>query len=70
MRFTNRQTGLAGGSVVSTRLPKPVLAYIDAHLDDDRRNRSDFLCDAAIRLVLAEDPGWEIPEEETDGTQG
>lgn len=43
-RFTNRSMGWRGDNVVVTvRVPRPVVEFIDSHLDDYIRNRSEFL---------------------------
>jgi Arc/MetJ-type ribon-helix-helix transcriptional regulator len=57
--YTNRATGHRGGTVVVTvRLPAPVVEFIDAHLDDELRNRGEVLQHAVA--------AWCIEKEESD----
>lgn len=54
--FTSRAAHLRGDTVVVTvRLPRPIVEFIDGHQTEELRNRSDFLQHwAAIGCLLTE----------------
>jgi hypothetical protein len=74
--LTNRAQNWRGQTTsVTVRLPDPVVAYIDAHLHEDRiHNRSEFLQHwAAVGVKVSEDPeiaeGLEWALEQSDAPE-
>lgn len=66
--FTNRAANVRGGTTsLAVRLPDEIVAYIDAHFDEDIANRSEFLqhwAQVGVRVSmdaeLAEALGWAL----------
>jgi hypothetical protein len=54
--FTNRAAGVRGGTIpVTVRLPANVVEFMDAHLDENLRTRSDWLQHSvALYSILVE----------------
>jgi Arc/MetJ-type ribon-helix-helix transcriptional regulator len=57
-RFSNRAQEWKGETVVCTvRLARPLVDFIDDHLSEELKNRSEVLQDAVYRWALEEEDG-------------